>query len=129
MPDRDARGADLFEHPHPRRAAVAVDAIFALVAGEGVEQALCLGARADDLRPMFLGGARHDPRADRIDPVDRRQVQRRDRTERVEPRGHVAQTGERQSACEADFGAVSSIAMFEIRPGHHRTGDIVLFDP
>src|SRR3546814_5773723 len=63
----DVCSSDLFfEHARPHRAAIAVDAIVAPVVGKGVQQALRVLARADDLCVMRARGSGHDPGADEI---------------------------------------------------------------
>ena len=70
-PHGDARDADLFEHTDQWRAAVAVDAIFAFVAGQRIEQPLRLGAGTGHLGAMFVDRARDDPCAHRVDSFER----------------------------------------------------------
>src|SRR3546814_14773167 len=48
-PDAGTGDAQFFEHARPHRAAIAVDAIVAPVVGTGVQQALRVLARPDDL--------------------------------------------------------------------------------
>src|SRR3546814_8840060 len=64
---------------------------------------------------MRARGSGHDPGADGVDPLDVRQVERRDRAERVEPRWQVAEAGEGQASGKAHTGAIGPIVRFEIR--------------
>src|SRR3546814_3075996 len=70
---------------------------------------------------MRARGSGHDPGADGVDPLDVRQVERRDRAERVEPRWQVAEAGEGQASGKAHTGAIGPIVRFEIRADRHRS--------